>query len=385
MIVGVPRESQREEARVPLLPAEVKKLKALGLAVQIEADLAASLKIPDSAYLEMGASVLTDRQQILAESDLILRLNPPLPEEMAGVSPQALHISYLNPFQNQALLQVCLANKIRALSMEWIPRISRAQAMDALTSQASLAGYVAVLLAAEYLPRVFPMMSTPAGTLQPARVLVIGAGVAGLQAIATAKRLGARVEGYDLRPEASEQILSLGARAIQIALSSTETNAEGYVTAVSSEQLKRQAEGLAEAVSHSDVVITSAQVFGKPAPLILTEALLDLLKPGSVVVDGAVDSGGNVEGIVADQLIERKGVKLIGYRNLAGRVPHDASRMYSANLYFLLKELADSQAQAETKTWVLDPHNEIFKAALLTSHGEWQQAKLKDFWQGRLG
>lgn len=381
MIVGVPRESQREEARVPLLPAEVKKLRAHGLEVQIEVSLAESLKIPDSEYLSAGASVQADRKRILAESDLILRLNPPSPEEMAWVSPEALHISYLDSFNNQALLQVCLEKKIRALSMEWIPRITRAQAMDALTSQASLAGYVAVLLAAEHLPRVFPMMSTPAGTLQPARVLVIGAGVAGLQAIATARRLGARVEGYDLRPEASEQILSLGARAIQIALSPTETNSDGYVTGVSSEQLKRQAEGLAEAVSHSDVVITTAQVFGKRAPLILTEALLDLLKPGSVVIDGAVDSGGNVEGISPDSLIERKGVTLVGYRNLAGRVPHDASRMYSANLCFLLKELADPQA----KEWVLDPQNEIFKAALVTFQGELQQAKLTAFWQGRLG
>lgn len=381
MIVGVPRESQREEARVPLLPAEVKKLRGLGLEVQIEASLAESLKIPDSEYVSAGASVQADRKRILAESDLLLRLNPPPPEEMAWVSPEALHISYLDPFNNQALLQVCLDQNIRALSMELIPRISRAQAMDALTSQASLAGYVAVLLAAEYLPRVFPMMSTPAGTLQPARVLVIGAGVAGLQAIATARRLGARVEGYDLRPEASEQILSLGARAIQIALSPNETNSDGYVTEVSSEQLKRQAEGLAEAVSHSDVVITSAQVFGKRAPLILTEALLDLLKPGSVVVDGAVDSGGNVEGISPDSLTERKGVTLVGYRNLAGRVPQDASRMYSANLCFLLKELADPQA----KTWVLDPQNEILKAALATFQGELQQAKLTAFWQGRLG
>jgi len=379
MIVGVPSENQVIERRVPLLPAEVKKLTALGLKVQVEAGLAAPLAIPDSDYLRAGAEVQPSRSALLAEADILLRLNVPCPNELAQVSPRALHISYLAPFHSQELLQICLKKHISALSMELIPRITRCQAMDALTSQASLAGYVAVLLAAQYLPRVFPMMSTPSGTLQAARVLVIGAGVAGLQAIATARRLGARVEACDLRPEAAEQIQSLGARALNLNLAPPEANAEGYLTQISESQLQQQQQGLAEVLSHMDVVITTAQVFGKKAPLILTESLLDALKPGSVVVDGAVDSGGNVAGIQADQVIERQGVTLVGFRNLPGRVPRDASQMYSANLYYLLKELWD----AEKKDLILDRSNALVNAALVTCQGEICQTTIQQFWQGR--
>ncbi|MGE3724141.1 MAG: NAD(P) transhydrogenase subunit alpha [Candidatus Sericytochromatia bacterium] len=380
MIVGVPSENQAIERRVPLLPAEVKKLAALGLKVQVEAGLAAPLAIPDSDYTSAGAEVRACKSALLAEADILLRLNVPCPEELSQVSPRALHISYLAPFQSQELLQICLKKHISALSMELIPRITRCQAMDALTSQASLAGYVAVLLAAQYLPRVFPMMSTPAGTLQAARVLVIGAGVAGLQAIATARRLGARVEACDLRPEATEQIQSLGARALKLNLVPSQANAEGYLTQISEGQLQQQQQGLAEVLGHMDVVITTAQVFGKKAPLILTDSLLDALKPGSVVVDGAVDSGGNVAGIQANQVIVRQGVTLVGFRNLPGRVPRDASQMYSANLYYLLKELWD----AEKKDLILDRSNALVNAALVTCQGEVCQATIKQYWQGRL-
>jgi NAD(P) transhydrogenase subunit alpha len=250
--------------------------------------------------------------------------------------------------------------------MELLPRTTRAQKMDVLSSQASLAGYVAVILAAEQSHKIFPMMMTPAGTLVPSRVFVIGAGVAGLQAIATARRLGAKVEAYDTRPVVEEQVRSLGARFVTISLGgeSGQTK-DGYAQALTAEQLDRQREGMKKVCAASDVVITTAQVFGRRAPVLVTADMLAVMKPDSVVVDLAAESGGNVEGTEAGAIVRRGGVTVVGLRNLPGRVPFHASQMFSSNLCALVEEFTDKSAGR----FVLNPDDEIIKACLVTHGG----------------
>ncbi|HDL77283.1 MAG TPA: NAD(P) transhydrogenase subunit alpha, partial [Lentisphaerae bacterium] len=255
----------------------------------------------------------------------------------------ALHISFFDPFRQPDLVDSFAQARVTAISMELIPRITVAQKMDALSSQASLAGYVAVILAAERINRVFPMMMTPAGTLAAVRVLVIGAGVAGLQAIATARRLGARVEAYDVRPEVEEQVKSLGARFLKIDLGQVGSTPDGYAKQLTEEQLQRQREAMKRFCSHADVLITTAQVFGRRAPLIVTEEMLLAMRPGSIVVDLAVESGGNVEGIRPGSEVEKNGVLLLGLRNLPGRVPYHASQVYGSNLSAMLGHLYDRE------------------------------------------
>ena len=379
-LIGVPRDLTPHETRTPLVPEDVKRLKKLGLEVWIETGLGRSIHFSDQDYQDAGASLKPDRSEIFSHSDLILGLNPPLPEDLSRQKPESLHIAYFNPFSHFDPINVCVDKQISALSMELIPRITRAQSMDSLTSQNSLAGYVAVMLAAQCLDKVLPMMTTPAGTLQPARIFVVGAGVAGLQAIATARRLGARVEAYDLRPEASEQIQSLGARAIQIDLGTVAQSKDGYVTDVKAEQLQRQQEALKQVCARSDIIITTALVFGKKAPGIISDEMIAAMSPGSVVVDLAVENGGNVAGSVANQVVEHHGVTIIGYTNLPGRVPYHASQMYSANLYFLIKELWDNEAHQ----WRLEHENEIVAGAMLTHLGALVHPQVREIWKEKL-
>ena len=249
--------------------------------------------------------------------------------------------------------------------MEMIPRTTRAQKMDALSSQANLAGYVMVIQAAQQLDRILPMMMTPAGTLSPAKVFVIGAGVAGLQAIATAKRLGARVEAFDTRPVVAEQVQSLGGKFVEIDLGETGQTKDGYAKELTAEQLEMQREGMKAVISESDIVITTAQVFGRPAPRIVTADMVEAMKPGGVIVDMAVDSGGNVEGSVADETAEIGGVTILGLSNLPAQVSKDASQMYSSNLFNLVSEYWDS----ETKAMNLDLEDDILQSCVITHGG----------------
>ena len=366
MLIGIPKEIDAGETRVPVLPDGVKKLVAQNAKVSIEAGLGASLQIPDSAYTDVGATVAESRTALLGEADVILRLRKPAIEEVALLKPGCIHISFLDPFNEHALVDAFAARGITAISMEMIPRITRSQKMDALSSQANLAGYAMVLLAAERLDRILPMMMTPAGTITPGRVFVIGAGVAGLQAIATAKRLGARVDAFDTRPVVKEQVESLGAKFLEIDLGETGQTAGGYANQLTEAQIEKQRQGQTDVMANSDIVITTAQVFGRKAPRIITKDMLAAMKPGSIVVDMAVDSGGNVEGSEPDKEVNINGVTIIGYRNLPGRVAQNASQMYSNNLINLVFDYW----QKDTGIFALNLEEEIQKGCVITHGGE---------------
>lgn len=365
MQIGVPRETHPDETRVPLVPQGVRKLVGLGMNVEIEAGMGVSAGFPDEEYVEFGATVSADRAQVLAR-EVVLRLRKPEPEDVGALAADALHVSYLDPFNDKPLVQALAAQGARAVCMEMIPRSTRAQKMDALSSQANLGGYAAVIQASYHLNKIFPMMMTPAGTISPAKVFVIGAGVAGLQAIATAKRLGARVEAFDTRPVVAEQVRSLGARFVEIDLGETGQTEQGYARELTPEQLELQRQGQAKVIAASDVVITTAQVFGRPAPRIVSRDMVEAMRPGSVVVDMAVETGGNVEGSVAGEVVEINGVKVVGQKNLPADVARNASEMYSANLVNLLEEFWDKEAG----TLELPADDDIVKSCLLTRGGE---------------
>jgi NAD(P) transhydrogenase subunit alpha len=363
--IFVPKETHSAEKRVPLIPSDAARLVEKGCEVIIERGMGVPSRHEDEAYEKAGAAVADDRNAALSAADMVLRLRKPPTEEVALLKPGCIHISYLDPFNEGALVEALATGQVTAISMEMMPRTTRAQKMDALSSQASLAGYVAVIIAAERLAQVFPMMTTPAGTLAPARVFVIGAGVAGLQAIATAKRLGARVDAFDTRPVVAEQVASLGARFVQIDLGETEEAAGGYAKELTAEQQQMQQEAMARVCIQSDVVITTAQLFGRPAPRIITRDVVEQMKPGSVIVDLAVETGGNVEGSEVDQEVEIGGVRIVGLANLPGRVAVHASQMYSANISALVEEIWD----AEQKAPDLDLENEILQGCVVTHAG----------------
>ena len=297
---------------------------------------------------------------------MILRVGPPSLDELSRMKAGTIYVGFLDPFNQKELIKALAERQVSALSMDMIPRSTRAQKMDALSSQANLAGYVAVILAAQHLTRILPMMTTPAGTIAPARVFVIGAGVAGLQAIATAKRLGARVEAFDTRPEVAEQVRSLGARFVEVDLGETGSSEQGYARALTQEQLLKQQEAMANVCRRSNIIVTTAQLFGRPAPRILKADVVKTLEAGTVVVDMAADSGGNVEGSAAGQIVESDGVKIIGFSSLARHVPFHASQMYGSNVVSLVGELWDG----DQKRAVLDLENEVVQSCLVTHQGE---------------
>jgi NAD(P) transhydrogenase subunit alpha len=366
MILAVPREVHPGEVRVALIPEHVAKLVNSGARVAIESGLGEPLRIADEQYTEVGASVETDRNQLIQNADVVLRIRKPLPQEVAHMKPGCIYISLLDPFNERELIDLFVAKNISAISMEMIPRITRAQKMDVLSSQANLAGYVAVILAAERLDKILPMMMTPAGTISPARVFIIGVGVAGLQAIATAKRLGARVEAFDTRPVVEEQVKSLGARFVKIDLGETGQTKDGYAKALTEEQLRKQREGMAKVCASSDIVITTAQLFGRKAPVIVTEDMVRGMSKGSVIVDLAVEGGGNVTGSQLDEETDVNGVRVIGLGNLPGRVTVHASQMFSSNLYNLVEEFWN----AEEKRLELNFEDEIVKGCLIAHQGK---------------
>lgn len=366
MQIAVPAETHANEKRVALIPDSVKKLVRAGFEVALEANAGQSAGFTNADYTNAGATISEDRSALLASADIVLRVRKPTPDEIPCLKKGALHVSYLDPYNEPALIDAMASAGTSAISMEMIPRTTRAQKMDALSSQANLAGYVMVLLAANQLDRILPMMMTPAGTLAPAKVFVIGAGVAGLQAIATAKRLGARVSAFDTRPVVAEQVHSLGAKFLEIDLGETGQTKDGYARELTAEQLDKQREGMKAAIADSDVVITTAQVFGRKAPRIVTRDMVEAMKPGCVIVDMAVETGGNVEGSKPDEIVEVNGVHVIGVSNLPSRVARDASQMYSANLFSLVTEYWN----AEEKSFALNLDDDIIKGCLITHNGE---------------
>ena len=373
MIIGIPKEIHPGERRVPLLPASVDRLVKKGIQITAEAGLGATVHITDDEYKKAGAG-LSDRKIILSSSDIVLRLHKPPVEEIRLLKKGAIHISFLDPFNEASLIEAFVHNHISAISMEMIPRTTLAQKMDALSSQANLAGYVSVIIAAERIKKIIPMMTTPAGTIAPARVFIIGAGVAGLQAIATARRLGARVEAFDTRPVVEEQVQSLGAKFVKIDLGETGQTKDGYAKALTPEQLQKQREGMAKICSTADIVITTAQLFGRKAPVIVTKDMIARMQPGSIIVDMAVESGGNVEGSQLDKEVEVNGVRIIGLGNLPGHVAVHASQMYSSNLVNLIESFWNT----EQKTFVLDAANEIIKGCLITHQGQIVNEQIKN-------
>ena len=365
MVIGVPRELQPGEQRAALIPASIQKLVRAGAQVVIESGLGLGAGHSDEDYATAGAHVTHDRAALLAQSELVLRLHKPPVAEIAQLKRGAIHISYLDPFNEPGLIDAFVSAGVTAISMEMIPRTTRSQKMDALSSQANLAGYVMVLLAAARLPRILPMMMTPAGTLKPANVFVIGAGVAGLQAIATAKRLGAKVVAFDTRSVVAEQVRSVGAKFLEIDLGETGQTKDGYAVQLTPEQLEKQKQGQARQISESDLVITTAQVFGRKPPVLVTRDMLAGMRPGSVIVDMAAETGGNVEGSVAGETVVVNGVTIIGNGNWANCVPRDASQMYSSNLLNLIEEFWHK----EEKRLALNFEDDILQGCVITHEG----------------
>ena len=366
MRIGIIKETHENERRVAMIPQHVEKLVGMGATVAVERHLGEGNQISDEAFGSVGAEIVNDRKELLGSSDIILSIRKLPQNDISRLSEGSIVVSLMDPFNERETIEALVAQKVTAVSMEMIPRITRAQKMDVLSSQANLAGYVAVVLAAERLDKIYPMMMTPAGTISPARVFIIGAGVAGLQAIATAKRLGARVEAFDTRPVVEEQVRSLGARFVKVDLGETGQTKDGYAKALTVEQLQKQRDVMAKVCAASDVVITTAQLFGRKAPLIVTEEMIAGMQPGSVVVDLAVESGGNVAGSAPDQETVHNGVCIIGLTNLPGRVAVHASQMFSANLFSFIEEFWSSIE----KKLILDFEDEILKGCIISHEGE---------------
>lgn len=363
MLIGVPKETKFKEARVALTPDVVKDLVKREYRVVVEKSAGLNSYIKDEEYINAGATI-ADKNTVY-QSDIVLKVNPPLPEEVALMKKDAILISFMWALTNPALVDACVKAGISAFSMDAIPRISRAQKMDALSSQANLAGYKAVILAADHLGKILPMMTTAAGTIKPAKVVIFGAGVAGLQAIATAKRLGAVVEVSDIRPETKEQVESLGGKFIEVKGDDSIKIEGGYVKNVSEEFLKKQQELVAKHVSEADIVITTALIPGKKAPLLVTEQMVKSMRNGSVIVDMAVEQGGNVAGSKLNETVKTdNGVTIIGESNLPSLLPMNASQLYAKNIQAFLLHLSDKNGFK----WEME--EEITKGSLIVRQGK---------------
>ena len=378
MQIGVPKETWPGEVRAAMVPANASKLIKQGFTVEVQSGVGDASGYSDADYVNAGASVIEDRSALLAGADIVMAVRKPDAQDVSLLKQGALYISFFDPFNEKPLVESIAAQGATAISMEMVPRSTRAQKMDALSSQANLAGYVTVIQASFHLPKIMPMMMTPSGTIPPARVFVIGAGVAGLQAIATAKRLGARVEAFDTRPVVAEQVQSLGAKFVEIDLGDTGQTDQGYAKELTPEQVEMQREGQKAIISQSDVVITTAQLFGRPAPQIVGRDMVESMKPGSVIIDMAVETGGNVEGSVMNEVVDINGVKVVGQGNLPGEVARNASDMYSNNLVNLVLEFWDAEAKALS----LDPEDEIIQACVITRDGAVVNETIKNIYSG---
>ena len=373
MKIGVPKELRDGETRVAASPDMIRKLVGSGLDVMVETGAGAKAMLPDTIYENAGASIGRDANETYSEADIILKVGAPLVEgeeinELSMMKNGAVLVGLLNPLQNKAAVDAYAQAGITAFAMELLPRISRAQGMDVLSSQSNLAGYKAVIEAAATFGKAFPMMMTAAGTIAPAKVLVLGVGVAGLQAIATAKRLGAVVSAFDVRPVTKEQVQSLGAKFIEVAQESGEISETkgGYAKEMNEEYKRKQGALIHETLKTHDVIITTALIPGKPAPELIGETMLKDMKPGSVIVDLAAESGGNCPETEAGKVIVKYGVTLIGHTNMAGRAPVDASALYARNLVNFIAPMIDP----ETKALAIDRNDEIIAGTLITYEGK---------------
>jgi proton-translocating NAD(P)+ transhydrogenase subunit alpha len=360
MRIGVVRETAPGERRVALVPETVGRLAKSGNEVVVERGAGEASSFPDRMYTEAGGTIGD-----AWSTDLVLKVAKPSDEELARIREGAVLIAFLQPLTNHDLVRDLARRRITALSMDAIPRITRAQAMDALSSQATVAGYKAVLLAAAALPKFFPMLTTAAGTIAPAKAFVIGAGVAGLQAIATARRLGAVVEAFDTRPVVKEQVQSLGAKFLEVDLGETGEGAGGYAKELSEEAHRKEVELLAKAVKENDIIITTAAIPGRPAPKLITADMVRSMKPGSVIVDLAVETGGNTELTQAGKVIDVDGVRIDGTTNIPSTMPYHASQMYSRNIQSLLGLMITKEGKLN-----LDMNDDVIKGTVITKDGE---------------
>lgn len=373
MQIAAIRESWPGERRVALDPPSVQKLRELGFEVQLETNCGLASGFRDADYAQAGATVADRVPDLLTKADIVVGVRPPTADNIQHYKKGAIHIGFLDPYRETELVQALKQKHITSISLEMVPRSTRAQKLDALSSQASLAGYAAMIVAAYHTPRIFPLMMTPSGTLTPARVFVIGAGVAGLQAIATAHRLGARIEAFDTRPVVKEEVQSLGAKFLEIDLGEMGQTEQGYAQELTEEQRQLQQKGMADAVARSNIVVTTAQVFGRIAPRIVTLDMIKSMAQGSVVVDMAVESGGNVEGSKVDENVEVDGVTVIGMANLPSQVATHASQMYSSNILALISELAGDSGEVSLNT-----DNEILEATLVTQGGDITNKQIRE-------
>lgn len=363
--VLVCKEKDTRETRVSLIPDDIKKLTSMGFEFKVVAGAGLKSGFNDEAYRTAGAQIVKTEEEAYDSSEIIVRIMKP--ESIKGIKKDTLHLSYMDPFNESQLLNDFASNGIQAVSLEMIPRTTLAQKMDVQSSQTSLAGYVAVLNAAARLPKILPMMVTPAGTINPARVFIIGVGVAGLQAIATAKRLGARVDAFDTRPVVEEQVKSLGASFVKIDLGEMGQTAQGYAKELTPEQIAKQKEGQAKVCERSNIVITTAKVFGRKAPRLIEKSVLDRMMPGSIVVDMAVSTGGNVEGSkLFEDVVTKNGVTIMSGDLLERQVPYDASKMFSGNITAFLTHFYNK----EKKEMEVRLEDEIMKGCLLTKGGQ---------------
>lgn len=374
MKIAVLKERRAHETRVAATPETVKKFTGLGVEVAVEADAGGSASIPDAMFEEAGAKIVGDAAAAVDGADIVLKVSRPLtseeggPDELALLKSGQILIAALNPLMNKPQVEAFAAAGVTAFAMELMPRITRAQSMDILSSQANLAGYKSVLDATEVFGRAFPMMMTAAGTIAPARVLVMGAGVAGLQAIATARRLGAIVSATDVRPAAKEQVESLGATFVMVEDEETAQaeTAGGYAKEMSDEYKRKQAELIAETIKKQDIVICTALIPGRPAPTLIDEDMVKSMKPGSVIVDLAVESGGNCTLSKPGEVVEAHGVKIVGHYNVPGRVPVDASALYAKNLLNFLTPFIDAESGALQIDW----DDELVQGTLVAHDGK---------------
>lgn len=365
------------ERRVAATPATIKKLVLAGAKVQVEKDAGLLSGYLDKDYSEAGAEIIEARAEALAQANIVLYVKKPTESDLAQLAKGTLVVGHLDPFFEQPLIEKMTQQGLTLLSMEMIPRTTRSQKMDALSSQANLAGYVMVMNATQGLPSILPMMMTPSGTIKPAKVFIIGAGVAGLQAIATAKRLGASVTAFDTRPVVAEQVESLGAKFLNIDLGETGQTKDGYANALTPEQIELQKAGQKEAIAESDVVITTAQLFGRKPPVIVTKDMVAGMKPGSVVVDMAAENGGNVEGSEGGKSVVVDGVNIIGTGNWANQVARDASAMYSNNVFNLLDEYWDK----DEHKFVIDFEDDILTGCIIAHDGQVRNDMLLNHYQ----
>ena len=363
MTIAILAERRPGERRVALVPDAVRHYRKRGWALRVEAGAGTAASFPDRDFEEAGVAVVASREAVLDGAGVVLKVQPPSAGEVAALPRGCVLVCHLNPLGPPGIIEALAARDVSAFAVEFIPRITRAQKMDVLSSQATVAGYKAVLDGAGAMTRFLPMLTTAAGTVRPAKAMILGAGVAGLQAIATARRLGAVVSAFDIRPAVKEQVESLGAKFLEAALDESSEDEGGYAKALSEEQHQQELELIATHIRDHDLVVTTAQIPGRAAPVLITEEMVSTMRPGSVIVDLASETGGNCEATVAGQAVDRNGVTVMGPTNLPAALPFHASQMYARNLAALVDHLFDDQG-------VIDHEDEITAATCVTHGGE---------------